>query len=230
MGLDCLDLLHKGHTEDGLYLINPDGKSSIRVLCDQKTNGGGWIVFQRRIDGSVDFYLDWNSYREGFGNLTTEFWLGNNDINKITSLGSQLLIELKDFENHTVHASYESFHVGTEAEKYVLQIADFSGTAGDSMTSLHNGMMFSTKDRDYDANQPYSCAQKFTGAWWYANCHRSHLNGVYGNNSFAVGVTWKSWRGHKYSLKESRMKVKARRGKTILSLVQKISVRKSWTL
>ena len=211
-GRDCLDVLHKGNTEDGVYGINPDGNDVISVFCDQQTNGGGWIVLQRRLDGSEDFYRDWDSYKRGFGDLTSEFWLGNDKIHLNTAKDSQLLIELTDFDNLTAHASYDYFHVATETERYVVQLAGFSGTAGDSM-SYHSGMMFSTKDQDNDFYGSLFCAQRYTGAWWYKSCHQSNLNGQYGDNTHGKGVNWLTWRGHEYSLKESAVKVKPLRGK-----------------
>ena len=206
-----MDLLHQGYTNDGIYLINPDGNGCFHAYCDQKTNGGGWTVVQRRLNGSVDFYRDWNSYKEGFGNLLWESWLGNDKIHKTTTQGSQMLIELKDRDNQTAHAYYGLFHVGKEAEKYVLHVSEFSGTAGDSMAS-YNGMMFSTHDHDNDIDAGRSCAQIYSGSWWYRDCHLANLNGRYGDDTSGVGMNWFSWRGHLYSLKETSMKLRPRRG------------------
>lgn len=47
--------------------------------------------------------------------------------------------------------------------------------------AFHNGMFFSTFDRDNDRGSPYSCALAWLGGWWYNDCHRSNLNGEYGN-------------------------------------------------
>ena len=42
-----------------------------------KTDGGGWTVFHKRFDGFVGFYRGWEEYKNGFGDLNGEFWLGN---------------------------------------------------------------------------------------------------------------------------------------------------------
>jgi len=43
-------------------------------------------VFQRRMNGTEDFYRNWQNYRDGFGNLDGEFWLGIINIRKVIIL------------------------------------------------------------------------------------------------------------------------------------------------
>ena len=145
---DCSDLLKSGHTQSGVYSVDPDRKGSFNVYCDMRTDGGGWTVFQRRQDGSVDFYRGWNDYKSGFGQLTAEFWLGNDKIHRLTAARpSTLRVELEDWNGVKVYAKYGKFNIGDEQAKYRLEVGSYSGTAGDSL-GYHNKMAFSTKDRD----------------------------------------------------------------------------------
>ena len=206
---DCSDLLKSGHTRSGVYSVNPDGKGSFSVYCDMRADGGGWTVFQRRQDGSVDFYRGWNDYISGFGQLTAEFWLGNDKIHRLTAARpSSLRVELEDWNGLRVFAKYGKFKIGDEQIQYRLEVGSYSGTAGDSLISEHNNMAFSTKDRDNDGWSD-NCAVKFTGAWWYNHCHYSNLNGKYQGNvkGNGKGARWWDFRGG-LSLKFTEMKLR----------------------
>ena len=205
---DCSDLLKTGHTQSGLYSVNPDGKGHFTVYCDMHTDGGGWTVFQRRQDGSVDFFRGWNDYKAGFGQLNAEFWLGNDKIHRLTaSRPSSLRVELEDWNGVKVYAKYGKFNIADEQAQYRLEVGSYSGTAGDSLAP-HNNMAFSTKERDNDEWSSANCAVIHTGAWWYSNCHDSNLNGQYlGDKNDARGAVWWGFRDS-LSLKFTEMKLK----------------------
>ena len=178
------------------------------------TDGGGWTVFQRRGDyiHQEDFYRTWIEYKRGFGNLERQFWLGNDRLSMLTKQDSyQLRVDLEDFDGEKRFAQYYSIKVAGELEQYRLNIGPYTkGDAGDSLTA-QNGMKFSTKDQDNDTYGA-SCAQVFNGAWWYQSCYDSNLNGGYLRgphpNIYGSGVNWMAFRGVRYSLKKTEMKIR----------------------
>ena len=91
--MDCSALYYSGFRRSGIYTVNPDRKGGFSVYCDMNTDGGGWTVFQRRQDGSVNFRQNWRSYVDGFGSLGGEFWLGNDKIHRL-STATQVLYQI----------------------------------------------------------------------------------------------------------------------------------------
>ncbi|MBN3287258.1 FIBG protein, partial [Polyodon spathula] len=211
-GKDCQEVANKGAKVSGLYFIKPTkAKQSFLVYCEIDTNGNGWTVIQKRLDGSVNFTKNWIQYKEGFGYLSptgnSEFWLGNEKIHLLSTQATIpyiLRMELKDWNGQTKNADYFMFKVGPEADMYRLTYAYyFGGEAGDAFDGYdfgddpsdkyftsHNGMQFSTPDVDNDKYQ----------------------DGVYTAedaqpNGYDNGIIWVTWHDRWYSLKETTMKV-----------------------
>ena len=137
-----------------------------------------WTVIQKRFDGSVDFYCYWTDYKDGFGDVSGEYWLGNDVIHQLSSQANYTLrVVLTDWDNVTKYAIYSTFTVAIEADSYRLSIGGFSSDAGDAMMQQGNGQMFSNRDQDNDSYVSGSCAVSYDGAWWYNYCLSSSLNG-----------------------------------------------------
>ena len=125
---NCGEVYKSGQRKDGVYTIKPDSLSAFDVFCDQITAGGGWTVFQKRLDGSVDFYLKWSDYRVGFGDPNGEFWLGLGKIHRLTSADNSMLrVDLEDFEGNARFARYNMFSVMSGNNKYKLKLGSYSG-------------------------------------------------------------------------------------------------------
>ena len=150
--------------------------------CDMMSDGGKWMVIQRRINGSVDFYRNWTDYVNGFGDLEGEFWYGLENIHHLTTREYvELRIELGNETVPSIVWTYHQFKVGGADTNYRLTIGQGTGVGGtfDAM-AYHNGAEFSTRDQDHDTGDGgYSCAKVHGGAWWYKACFRSNLNGKY---------------------------------------------------
>ena len=93
--------------------------------CDMETDGGKWMVIQRRINGSVDFYRKWTDHVNGssFGDLEGEFWYGLEKIHCfITRDDVELHIELGNGTEPSIIWTYQLFKVGGAETNYQLTI------------------------------------------------------------------------------------------------------------
>ena len=104
--------------------------------CDAITDGGGWLVVQRRQDGSLDFNRGWTDYEEGFGSLTGEFWYGLRPLNCLTNQGQwQLRIDFTFTNGTKSYLSYNKFSVGPANSQYQLNILGFTGITTDPFST-----------------------------------------------------------------------------------------------
>lgn len=88
-------------------------------------------MFQRRVNGSVNFYLDWEDYKQGFGFLHHEFWLGNDKIATLTNQrGYELRIDLINSLDTPYYATYSYFLITNEDDNYRLTLGSFGGNTG----------------------------------------------------------------------------------------------------
>ena len=160
------------------------------VYCDTGNGGGGWLVVQRRQDGSVDFNRGWGEYEDGFGKLTSEFWYGLRALHCLTGQGGwEMRMDIKLANGTNIFLQYEQFKVSSAKDKYKLTVGGFQGTTSDPM-AFHNGMYFTTKDNDNDQNGNSNCvlidSTQPYGGWWHNNCWRVNPNNYYNHKVFGI--------------------------------------------
>ncbi|XP_026116492.1 fibroleukin [Carassius auratus] len=224
---DCHEIYQLGIKENGIYTIQPDPKRpALEAVCDMVSAGGGWTVFQRRFDGQTDFNRTWQEYRDGFGSLQREHWLGNAVLYALTASGHHMLrITLQDWHDQTRHANYNNFKVAGENQRFRLTVRDYHGDAGNAFSYSkqynHDGRAFSTYDRDHDRYAAGNCARYYGAGWWFDSCLAANLNGRYYHGRYSGitdGIYWGTWyiltdyrTGERYSFKSVEMKTRPRR-------------------
>nr|XP_033793222.1 angiopoietin-2 [Geotrypetes seraphini] len=209
---DCAEAYKSGLTTSGIYTLTvPNTTEKIKTYCDMD-NGGGWTVIQRRIDGGVDFHRTWKEYKTGFGDISGEYWLGNEFVFQLSNQQRYVLkILLKDWEGNEAYSLYEQFYLESETQNYRIHLKGYTGTAGKINSISQPGNDFSTKDADND-KCICKCSQMATGGWWFDACGPSNLNGMYyslGQNTNKFnGIKWYYWKGSGYSLKATTMMIR----------------------
>uniref|UniRef100_A0A914X0L9 Fibrinogen C-terminal domain-containing protein n=1 Tax=Plectus sambesii TaxID=2011161 RepID=A0A914X0L9_9BILA len=173
------------------------------------TDGGGWTVFQRRIDDSLSFQDQyWREYKVGFNNgLDKNLWLGNDIIHVLTNKDSNVELRIDIWGDRNPSSSNPNgiwwekrtnFIIGDEAHHYSLRVSSsFTGNAEVAEQSFHfsDGSYFMTRDSSSDAISAW-CFEHFAGGWWMnvRGCAYSGLNGKYvpPDYGMAFGFFWQT--------------------------------------
>ena len=174
-----------------------------------ETDGGGWTILQKRMDGSVDFYLNWTDYVHGFGNTSGEYWLGLSKLHRLAngSVSTHLRVDMRDKSGVKGYAKYSTFYIGGSTTDYTLHVSGYSGNVGDSL-GYHNLRKFTTKDNDNDGWTGGNDAVRWSGAWWYYQSFVSNLNGRYNYSVYGNGIHWGTWKSYTYSIPFVEMKIR----------------------
>ncbi|KAL3886377.1 hypothetical protein ACJMK2_026375 [Sinanodonta woodiana] len=176
------------------------------------TAGGGWIVFQRRVDASVTFNRSFSEYEAGFGNLTGNLWLGLHALFMLTGPNTTLRVDMTTASNANYYAEYSQFYIDP-VPLYTVHCQGYSGTAGDTLNThkvfsyaAFDGMAFITPDN----NRGNDCPNMLSAGWWYGRCFNANLNGIYRNpgDSNINSIMWLDKLLNEGSLKFVEMKLR----------------------
>ena len=223
---DCYDLkcYKVSKAKDGPHTIYPDAPDlpSLPVSCDQETDGGGWIMYLRRLDGTVNFTRNWDAYKRGFGQnggSMTELWLGNENVYQLLQSNGttewELRIEVDAFDETTRSVVSSNFRMLNESIKYKM-LWDGDGEHSPDIQgdwNFHRDVYFRTIDRV--EQECIGELDQYRGGWWYryGECIRLFLTGEYVNKTENTykSIVVNNFK-HGYSLKRARMMLRPTNG------------------
>ena len=125
----------------------------------------------RRQDGLVSFSKSWEDYKNGFGLINGDFWLGNEYVHSLTAQKKyDLRFDAWDVNDDHTYGLLTNFRIGSEDQKYQLGFDNYLGNFSSSFKEDMNDFQtiyFSTYDQDNNVNNNRNCATTYKGGWWF---------------------------------------------------------------
>jgi hypothetical protein len=151
---------------NGIYSIYLNSMQ-IKVYCQSN----GWIRIMNRVNSITnEFNRTIQEYKNGFGDLESNYWLGLGNIQYLTSQSSNerilLRIEFKSVYSDEYFIEYDNFKlIGNDYELNIGKVTN--GNLIDLLT-YQNGSKFTTFDQDNDMETKRNVAIEFNGGWWHS--------------------------------------------------------------
>ncbi|XP_053681610.1 fibrinogen-like protein 1 [Sabethes cyaneus] len=162
---------------DGVYLLHPilSSTAPFPAYCENSVQGGGWTVIHRRFDDSLSFNRTWADFKNGFGDLQGQLWLGLEKLHQITRFFDHELLVLTTYKDGSSRsARFNGFAVESELNLYQLRIGDLVAGNFYSDFAKHNGWTFSAFDKGKVGK---GCAELLGAGWWYGHfCYYQNWN------------------------------------------------------
>lgn len=102
-------------------------------------------IIQSRSNEGISFNKTWLEYKNGFGSLNSDFWLGNTYIERLTSIRPHrlfvILHQIKSLEK--LIANYAMFKIRQEKEYFRMDLGTFEGGSAGELPKV-----FPSKPRD----------------------------------------------------------------------------------
>ena len=196
---NCLAWYKSGARTNGVYKVHVGVERSVYCIM-QGDDGGGWMIFLRRYDGSVSFrHPTWSPYKEGFGSASGEYWLGNEALHQVTSrTPHDMLVVATSYNSKTMKTRLKNFRISSEKDAYEMDYDSYyPGDSSFRFLPVHP-CKFTTLDRDNDNKTDQNCANRFGCGWWFGQCSNDQMNGHYvkpaDNMDPRDGILWIDWK------------------------------------
>ncbi|XP_046585477.1 uncharacterized protein LOC124292442 [Haliotis rubra] len=165
--------------EKTVFSIHPTTSPyPFKVFCEMVHKGKLTILRITPDAPYVDFNRTFTEYKDGFGDLEGNLWLGLEKFYYLTNHRNMVLkvvVKTNGYEKQTSFRQrfYNDFKLSSESDGYRFNFSSHEtkpgeAALGDCLTEV-KGLPFSTIDNDRDTKVG-NCAKTHLSGWWYKNC------------------------------------------------------------